>query len=85
MNDIIASLVKIISDLTEGEVQPDPQQIGPGSIRNVGLNSLRMLNFLVTVEDMFGIEWDDDLPEEVLGSFELMARYIAEQRDAQYA
>jgi acyl carrier protein len=85
MNEIVANLMKIITDLTEGEVIPDPQQTGPDSIRNVGLNSLRMLNFLVTVEDVFGIEWDDELPEEVLGSFELMARYIAEQRDVQYA
>jgi acyl carrier protein len=85
MNEIVANLMKIITDLTEGEVTPDPQQTGPDSIRNVGLNSLRMLNFLVTVEDVFGIEWDDELPEEVLGSFELMARYIAEQRDVQYA
>jgi acyl carrier protein len=66
-------------------VTPDPVSTGPDSIRNLGLNSLRMLNFLVTIEDMFGIEWEDDLPEEVLGSFELMAGYITEQRDVQYA
>lgn len=85
MNEIIADLMKVVSDITEGEVKPDPTQVGEDSIRNLGLNSLRMLNFLVTVEDMFGIEWDDDLPESVLGSFEMMAKYIAEQRDVQYA
>jgi acyl carrier protein len=85
MNDIIADLMKAVSDITEGEVRPDPAQTGDDSIRNLGLNSLRMLNFLVTVEDMFGIEWEDDLPDSVLGSFEQMARYIAEQRDLQYA
>ncbi|MBO4207367.1 acyl carrier protein [Micromonospora sp. CPCC 206060] len=85
MNEIIADLMKVVTDITEGEVQPDPAQTGDDSIRNLGLNSLRMLNFLVTVEDMFGIEWEDDLPESVLGSFEQMARYITEQRDVQYA
>jgi acyl carrier protein len=85
MNEIIADLMRVVTDITEGEVRPDPQDTGADSIRNLGLNSLRMLNFLVTVEDMFGIEWEDDLPDEVLGSFARMAAYITEQRDVQYA
>jgi acyl carrier protein len=85
MNQIIADLMKVVAEITEGEVTPDPAKIGPDSIRSLGLNSLRTLNFLVTVEDMFGIEWDDELPQEILGSFEAMAKYIAEQRDIQYA
>jgi acyl carrier protein len=85
MNEIISDLMRVVVDITEGQVTPDPDQTGPDSIRHLGLNSLRMLNFLVTVEDMFGIEWEDDLPHEVLGSFALMAQYIVEQRDVQYA
>ena len=85
MNQIVTDLMDLITEITEGEVRPDPGYTGPDSIRRLGLNSLRTLNFLVTVEDTYGIEWDDDLPEEVLTSFELMARYIAEQRDVQYA
>lgn len=85
MNEIIPDLMRVVVDITEGDVTPDPTQTGANSIRNLGLNSLRMLNFLVTVEDMFGIEWEDDLPDEVLGSFALMAQYIVEQRDVQYA
>ena len=85
MNEIIADLMRVITEITEGEVTPDPAQTGDDSIRNLGLNSLRMLNFLVTVEDLFGIEWEDDLPDEVLGSFGRMAGYITEQRDVQYA
>jgi acyl carrier protein len=85
MNQIVTNLMELISEITEGEVRPDPSYTGPDSIRRLGLNSLRTLNFLVTVEDTYGIEWDDDLPEQVLASFELMAQYIAEQRDVQYA
>lgn len=85
MNEIINGLMKVITEITEGEVVPDPADIGPDSIRRLGLDSLRTLNFLVMVEDMFGIEWDDDLPEQVLGGFEAMAGYIAEQRETQYA
>jgi acyl carrier protein len=85
VNEIVAALMELVSEITEGEVRPDPGYTGPDSIRRLGLNSLLTLNFLVTVEDTYGIEWDDDLPEEVLASFELMAGYIARQRAVAYA
>jgi hypothetical protein len=38
-----------------------------------------MLTFLIAVEDEFGIERGDDVPKEVLTSFESMAAYIARE------
>jgi acyl carrier protein len=35
------------------------------------------LQFLVAVEDEFGIEWADDVPQATLASFSEMADYIA--------
>ncbi|MDG4794547.1 acyl carrier protein [Micromonospora sp. WMMD1082] len=82
MDDIIDQLMALVVEISFGEAVPDPARTGSGSIRELGLNSLRTLNFLVAVEDTFGIEWDDDLPEEVLDGFTAMARYIADQRGA---
>lgn len=73
--DIVGRLVGLLSEVTEerlGTVDP----YGPDSVRRLGLDSVTTLSFLVAVEDAFGIEWDDDLPDDVLASFEAMARHL---------
>ena len=70
-------------------VEASPERAGRGSapsgadsIRRVGLSAVSSLTFLVAVEDEFGIEWDDDVDEAVLASFDAMAEYLIAERAA---
>lgn len=76
MPTVIPTLMRLMVEVTEGEVVPNRSDVGPGSIRRLGLNSLATLSFLVAVEDAFGIEWDDDVSSEVLGGFAAMAAHV---------
>jgi acyl carrier protein len=76
MTTVITTLMHLVVEVTEGEVVPNRSDVGPGSIRRLGLNSVTTLSFLVAVEDAFGIEWDDDVSSEVLGGFAAMAAYV---------
>jgi acyl carrier protein len=73
-------LMCIVEEVTEGEIKPPREQSGEGSIRALGLSSVTMLNLLVAVEDRFGIEWDDDVENGVLDSFDAMAAHILAER-----
>jgi hypothetical protein len=77
---IVRRLVDVLEQATEGAVTVDAGDAGPNSIRRLGLNSVSMLAFLVAVEDEFGIEWDEEIDETMLSSFEAMARHIVAER-----
>jgi acyl carrier protein len=51
----------------------------PRLLKDLGLDSFALLSFLVAVEDEFGIVWDDEVPDEVLGSIDTITAYIEEQ------
>ena len=76
MNEIIDRLVALLARATDGRIVAPRGDVGPDSIRRTGIDSLGMLNFLVAIEDEFGIEWGDDAPEGILNSFEAMADHI---------
>lgn len=77
--EILQVLVDLVIKVTDGEVTPNPKDLGPESIRRLGLNSMTTLALLVAVEDRFGIEWEEEVADEVLGGFEPIADYIAAQ------
>lgn len=74
---LVADLVAVLHEITEGRLTELVDPLAPNSIRRLGLDSVTTLAYLVAVEDAFGIEWDDDLPDSVLASFDDMAQYIA--------
>lgn len=76
---LIDRLLALVTNTSNGRIVADREDLGADSIRNLGLDSLGMLTFLVAIEDEFGIEWDDRAPKEVLASFESMADYIARE------
>ena len=76
MTTILSTLTRLVVEVTGGEVVPDPSDVGPDSIRRLGLNSVTTLSFLVAVEDALGIEWDDDVSSEVLAGFAAMAAHV---------
>jgi acyl carrier protein len=73
-------LMELLEECTAGAIAPDPTDSGPDSIRRLGVTSTSMLEFLVAVEDEFGIEWDDDVDEETFRSFDAIAAHIAAER-----
>ena len=77
--DVTKRLVQAINELTEGRVPLDIDTDGADSIRRLGLDSLAMVELLVAVEDVFGIEWDVDAPADAVASFDKMSAYIVQQ------
>jgi acyl carrier protein len=75
--EVLTRLFQVMERSTDGRIAADPAQVGEESIRRLGLDSLGVLQFLVAVEDEFGIEWADDVPQATLASFSEMADYIA--------
>jgi len=75
-DDVISTLMRLVVEVSGGDVVPNPGDTGPDSIRRLGLNSVTTLSFLVAVEDTLGIEWDDDVSSDVLGGFAEMAEYV---------
>jgi acyl carrier protein len=78
-NYLLSRLIGLVENTTNGRIVVFPDQVGPDSIRRLGLDSLAMHTFLIAVEDEFGIEWQDDVPKEVMTSFEAMAAFIAQE------
>ncbi len=79
------TLKSLIASLPDDGVTVDPEDTGPDSIRRLGLSSGQLLAFLVSVEDAFGLAWDDDLDPAILASFETMAAHLAERLSARVA
>lgn len=67
-------LIAIMEREIDG-ASPARDDLGPGSIARLNLDSLGLIGFLVAVEDGLGIEWDPDVEAEVMRSFDAMARY----------
>jgi acyl carrier protein len=79
IDELIGRLIGLVETSTSGRTVVSRDDLGPESLRRLGLDSLGTLTFLVAVEDEFGIEWPDDLPKDILASFEAMAAYIASE------
>ena len=76
---IMIRLTDLVQRITNGRITAGLEDRGPDSIRRLGFDSLATLQFLVSVEDEFGIEWSDDVPKEVLTSFDAMAAHITKE------
>jgi acyl carrier protein len=75
-------LVAVLHTVTDDRLVGLVDVTVENSLRRLGLDSVTTLAFLVAVEDSFGIEWSDDLPDDVLASFDAMARYIVAELGA---
>ncbi|GAD87313.1 hypothetical protein [Nocardia asteroides] len=78
--ELVSKLVEILGEVTEGAVPPNVDTTGPQSIRALKLTSVKLLAFMVEVEDVLGIEWDDDMAPDTTASFEALAGYIYRQQ-----
>jgi acyl carrier protein len=73
---VVARLVSRLEEIAGTSLDGPISYVGPGSIRRLGLNSVQLLKLLVEIENDFGVVWDDDLDESVIGAIDAMARHI---------
>lgn len=78
--DLVARLVEVLAEVTEGAVSLEVNTTGPQSIRALRLTSMRLLAFMVELEDVLGVVWDDDMSPDTTASFEALAEYIHTQQ-----
>jgi acyl carrier protein len=76
----IETLVEILRSVAGDELPSEIKTQGPDTIRALGLSSVRILEFMVEIEDRMGIEWDEDLAPDVISAFDAMAAYVSQQR-----
>ena len=69
---VVSLLEETIGDSLTGPIE----YVGPGSVRELGLTSVKLLEVLIGIENEFGVVWDDDVDESVISSIDEMARHI---------
>ena len=82
MNDTRAALVQIMQAVAANDVTGPIDPSGDDSVRRLGLTSVRMLEFMVAVEDNLGVLWGDDTEPADLASFQAMADYLSNRDSA---
>jgi acyl carrier protein len=71
--------MELLEKTSKGQIIVPRGEAGPDSIRRTGVDSVGLLVFLIAVEDEYGIEWSDDVPETTLHSFAAIAAYIEKE------
>lgn len=80
VDSTIGVLVGLIRDVAADDLPTTFETRGPETIRKLGLTSVRILEFMVEVEDRLGVEWEEELDPAVVSSFDAMAEYVLQRR-----
>jgi acyl carrier protein len=73
---IVSRLAAILQSVTHQNNGPAAGLVGSTRLRDLELDSMSWLSFLVAIEESFGIEWDEGLPEDVLASLDSIAAHL---------
>jgi acyl carrier protein len=76
MNNTVTALVHIMRTVAGPDLPGPIDPTGNDSIRRLGLTSVRLLEFMVAVEDTLGVLWGEDTEPAVLESFQAMADHL---------
>lgn len=76
----VGELATLIRGVAPDDLPTTFETRGPETIRKLGLTSVRMLEFMVEVEDRLGFEWEEELDPAVVSSFDAMAEYLLKRR-----
>jgi acyl carrier protein len=77
MDDLVFRLAEALARVTEGRVAVVLPDQGGSSLRDLGLDSLGLLNFLVEIEDTLAMQWDPETPAGTFRSLETIATYVS--------
>lgn len=65
----------VLSEVSRGKITVSRAQ-SDAPLKDLGMDSVTLLSFLVAVEDLVGIEWPADIPKSTFASIASIADYI---------
>lgn len=74
-SELHLNLCKLLSEVSQGKIQVGADQV-TAPLKDLGMDSVVLLGFLVAIEDMAGIEWPADVSKSVFGSIASIAAYL---------
>lgn len=74
-DELRTCLREVLSESSQGKISITDAQVDV-PLKNLGMDSVVLLSFLVAVEDFLGFEWSADVPQTVFASVDSMASYI---------
>jgi acyl carrier protein len=72
-----AKLVACLNEVNEGRLTVTLADADK-PLRELGVDSVALLAFLVAIEDTFAMEWSEDVAREVFTSIDSIAQYVDE-------
>lgn len=75
LNTLKERLIEIFVEVNEGRLILTLEQSSQ-PLKELGLESVGLLNFLVAIEDDLGIEWSLDVERQVFTSIDTIAGYL---------
>ncbi|WP_301292656.1 acyl carrier protein [Paenibacillus tyrfis] len=80
---ILQTVIKILSEIKESPELLSTLKPETDIVNEVGLDSLQMINFVLAIEDAFGVEIDfDNFDIEHLSSIQAFVAYLEKERAA---
>ncbi len=76
--DLKTLLIDTFVEVNEGRLELTAEQSAV-PLRELGLDSVGLLTFLVAIEDALGFEWSADVPRDVFASIDTIAAYLQTQ------
>ena len=79
MSEVYERVVGLLKMSDDTRSQILVENFDSQSLTDLGLDSVAILQFLVSVEDAFGIEWSEDVPVEALSSVKAVVDHVNRQ------
>ena len=70
-----ARLCNLLSQVSQGKIGVSASEIDT-PLKDLGMDSVTLLSFLVAIEDTFGLEWPADVAKDVFASIASIALYV---------
>jgi acyl carrier protein len=77
VDTVRSKLVACLNDVNEGRFTVTLADVDK-PLRELGVDSVALLAFLVAVEDTFAMEWSEDVSRTVFTSVDTIAQYLGE-------
>ncbi len=80
MEKMINKVIELVCEVKEGEIQANELNKESSLLTDAGLDSLQLTNFILLVEDEYGIEFDfDGFDYDLLDSIQGFCSYLKGQ------
>lgn len=73
--ELQTQLCTLLSEVSQDKVCVATSQV-TAPLKDLGLDSVVLLSFLVAIEDLLGFEWPTDVPKETFASIASIAHYV---------